>query len=81
MVGGAAAECAERGIPVLSIHDGLAVREGDKETVAEIVARHWTSVTENAPKMKVAGRGRLYSVHEGTLVFEEAPAAADSIAA
>lgn len=53
MIGGVATECAERGIPLLSIHDGVRVKERDAKMVAEIIARHWAANTGRPPKIKI----------------------------
>lgn len=55
MLTGVATELVQKQIPILGLHDGFAVKLADADTVADAIDRHWTQVTGERPKIKIAG--------------------------
>lgn len=55
MLGGVAAELVEQKVPILALHDGFAVKQGDAEAVAASIHQHWTAGTGQRPVIKVGG--------------------------
>jgi hypothetical protein len=50
---GACAECAEKKIKVLPVHDSLICRRADADLVQEIFARHWLKKTKIPARLKI----------------------------
>lgn len=55
MIDGVVRECADRQIPLLAVHDSIAVKLKDVEAAVEMINRHWTLGTGYAPRVRVDG--------------------------